>query len=106
MPDAYEPVAGLKNEQVRGHSETMQTWHLDRGGRTMYGFADLIPTAHHVAPAWIMGYDLYPTETLEFKKQILPKAVAEHWLCLFYHDIKTPLCTIREIDKRMEAVPI
>jgi glyoxylase-like metal-dependent hydrolase (beta-lactamase superfamily II) len=106
MPDTYEPVAGLRIEQVRGHSETMQTWRLDRDGRTMYGFADLVPTSHHVPPAWIMGYDLYPTETLEFKKTILPKAAAGNWLCLFYHDIESPLCTVAESDGRLKAIPV
>ncbi|MBK9156076.1 MAG: MBL fold metallo-hydrolase [Chloracidobacterium sp.] len=62
MPDEYEPVPGLKLQTERGHSETMQTWRLDRGGKTMYGFADLVPTRHHLDPAWVMGYDLYPTE--------------------------------------------
>jgi len=88
MPDAYEVVDGLKIEQVRGHSETMQTVRLDRGGQTLYGFADLIPTRHHIKPAWIASFDLYPVETLEFKKQILPKALHEDWICLFYHDVE------------------
>ena len=103
MPDTYEPVAGLKIEQVRGHSETMQTWRLDRGGETMYGFADLIPTTHHIPPAWIMGYDLYPTETLEFKKRVLPEAVKENWICLFYHDLEQPLCRLRSEDGKIRA---
>jgi hypothetical protein len=94
MPDNYEVVPGLQMQTIRGHSETMQTWRLDRGGKTMYGFADLIPTSHHVPLPWIMGYDLYPTETLAFKKSILPQAVEEKWLCLFYHDPETPLCKL------------
>jgi len=98
MPDDYEVVPGLKMHTVRGHSETMQTWRLDAGGRTVYGFADLIPTRHHLAPAWIMGYDLYPTETLEFKKTILPEAVKNQWLCLFYHDPEIPLARLTTND--------
>ncbi len=94
MPDDYEPIPGLMLQTNRGHSETMQTWRLDRGGKTMYGFADLIPTRHHVPLPWIMGYDLYPTETLAFKKEILPKAAAEGWMCLFYHDFDHPLCKL------------
>jgi glyoxylase-like metal-dependent hydrolase (beta-lactamase superfamily II) len=94
MPDEYEPIPGLKLQAIRGHSETMQTWRLDRGGKTMYGFADLIPTRHHVPLPWIMGYDLFPTETLAFKKEILPKAAAEGWICLFYHDFDHPLCKL------------
>lgn len=95
MPDEYEAVPGLTIQQVRGHSETMQTVRLDRGGRTLYGFADLVPTRHHLPLAWIAGFDLYPVETLEFKKQTLPKAVDEGWECLFYHDIEASLCSLR-----------
>ena len=69
-PDDYEVVDGLSMETVVGHSKTMQTWRLDHGGKTLYGFADLIPTRHHLALPWIMGYDLFPTETLEFKRKI------------------------------------
>lgn len=94
MPDDYEVVRGLMMQTIRGHSETMQTWRLERGGKTMYGFADLIPTRHHVPLPWIMGYDLYPTETLAFKKEILPLAVEEKWMCLFYHDFEHPVAKI------------
>ncbi|MEO7539421.1 MAG: MBL fold metallo-hydrolase [Pyrinomonadaceae bacterium] len=94
-PDRYEVIDGLVVEQVRGHSETMQTVRLRRGGETLYGFYDMIPTGHHLPLPWIMSYDLYPTETLEYKKNILPQAVLENWLCLFYHDPEQPLCRIR-----------
>ena len=106
IADDYEVVPGLKMQTIRGHSETMQTWRLDRGGKTLYGFADLIPTRHHVPLPWIMGYDLYPTETLAFKKEILPQALDEDWLCLFYHDIDRPISQIKEIGGKVVAVPI
>jgi glyoxylase-like metal-dependent hydrolase (beta-lactamase superfamily II) len=102
MADQFEPTPGLRLQTVRGHSETMQTWRLDRGSKTMYGFADLIPTSHHLPLPWIMGYDLYPTETLAFKKAILPKAVEEQWLCLFYHDVGKPLCTLNLNENKIE----
>jgi glyoxylase-like metal-dependent hydrolase (beta-lactamase superfamily II) len=105
-PDNYEVVDGLRMETIQGHSKTMQTWRLDRGGHTVYGFADLIPTRHHLALPWIMGYDLYPAETLEFKKNILPRAVAEKWLCLFYHDLESALCGLSEADNRINALPL
>jgi hypothetical protein len=50
-----------------------------------------------------MSYDLYPTETLEYKKQILPRAVKENWWCLFYHDVDTPLCKIVAKDGKIMA---
>ncbi len=102
-PDNYEVVEGLRMETIRGHSKTMQTWRLDRGGQTVYGFADLIPMRHHLSPAWIMGYDLYPTETLEFKKSILPLAVDEKWICLFYHDMNNEFCRLERVDNKFAA---
>lgn len=101
MPDEYEVVEGLFMEQVRGHSETMQTVRLTRGGQTLFGFADLIPTTHHIPLPWIMGYDLYPAQTLEAKRKLLPKAVEEDWLCLFYHDIDNPLCRLDELNGKI-----
>lgn len=104
MPDEYEPVEGLSIEQVRGHSETMQTVKLTRGGETLYGFYDMIPTRDHLPLPWIMSYDLFPTETLEYKKRILPQALSENWICHFYHDFEMPLCRLTEIDGKITAV--
>ncbi|HKR00992.1 MAG TPA: MBL fold metallo-hydrolase [Pyrinomonadaceae bacterium] len=102
-PD-YEVVPGLRMETVAGHSRTMQCWRLEGGGRTLFGFADLVPTRAHVPFAWIMGYDLYPVETLEAKKRLLPQAASEGWLCLFYHDPETPLCRVLEEDGKLRAI--
>lgn len=102
-PDEYEVVEGLTMEKIRGHSETMQTVCLKRGGETLYGFADLIPTTAHLPYAWIMGYDLFPTETLEAKKNLIPRAVRENWICLFYHNFASPLCRLTEKESKILA---
>lgn len=105
-PDNYEVVEGLTMETVRGHSETMQSVRLNRGSETLFSFADLIPTRHHLPLPWIMGYDLYPVETLENKKRLLKQAVEENWLCFFYHDFDSPLCRLREVDGKLKPIPI
>ncbi len=103
-PTAYEVLPGLTLETVAGHSRTMQCLRLERGGQTLYGFADLVPTRAHVALPWIMGYDLFPVETLEAKRRLVPQAAREGWLCLFYHDADAPLCRILEEDGKLRAV--
>jgi glyoxylase-like metal-dependent hydrolase (beta-lactamase superfamily II) len=100
----YEVVPGLRMETVTGHSRTMQCVRLERDGRTLFGFADLVPMRAHVPLPWIMGYDLYPVETLEAKKRLLPQAASARWLCLFYHDPEAPLCRITEEDGKLRAV--
>lgn len=100
-PDEYEAIEGLTLKQMRGHNATMQTFCLRRGDKTLFGFADLIPTRHHLLLAWIMGYDLFPMETLEAKKNLLPQAVKENWLCVFYHDFEMSLCRLTEKEGKI-----
>lgn len=97
-PNEYEVVEGLTMQQMRGHNATMQTFCLRRGGETLYGFADLIPTRHHLPLNWIMSFDLFPAETLTAKKRLLPLAANEDWLCLFYHDFEMPICRLTQKD--------
>lgn len=102
-PADYEVVPGLRMETVPGHNRTMQCVRLEQGGRTLYSFVDLVPTRAHVPYPWIMGYDLYPVETLEAKKRLLPQAMLEEWLCFFYHDPDAPLCRLIEEDGKLRA---
>ncbi|HKS09591.1 MAG TPA: MBL fold metallo-hydrolase [Pyrinomonadaceae bacterium] len=101
----YEVVPGLTLETVPGHNRSMQCWRLERDGRTMFGFADLVPTRAHLRLPWIMGYDLYPVETLSAKKRLLPEAARNDWFCLFYHDPDEPVCRLQEGEKELIAVP-
>lgn len=102
----YEVVPGLRMETHAGHNRSMQCWRLQSQGQTMFGFADLVPMRAHVSYAWIMGYDLFPVETLEAKKKLLPQAAREDWSCLFYHDPDEPLCKLVEEDGKLRAVGI
>jgi glyoxylase-like metal-dependent hydrolase (beta-lactamase superfamily II) len=100
----YEVVPGVRMETHAGHNRSMQCARLKQGAETLFGFADLVPTRAHVPFAWIMGFDLYPVETLEAKKKLLPQAAREGWTCLFYHDPDEPLGRIVEEDGKLRAV--
>jgi glyoxylase-like metal-dependent hydrolase (beta-lactamase superfamily II) len=101
----YEVVPGLRMETWPGHNRSMQCWRLQTKSQTVFGFADLVPMRAHIKLPWIMGYDLYPVETLESKKKLLPQAAREGWYCLFYHDPEAPLCRLVGEEKLM-AVPV
>lgn len=103
-PADYEVAPGLRMQTIAGHNRSMQCWQLDRGGKTIFGFADLVPMRAHVSFPWIMGYDLYPVETLEAKKRLIPHAAREGWLCLFYHDADEPVCRLVEGEKGFTPV--
>lgn len=103
MEADYEVVPGLRMETIPGHSRTMQCARLERDDQVLFGFADLVPMRAHIRLPWIMGYDLFPLETLEAKKRLLPQAERENWICLFYHDPDAPLCRIVEVDGKFRA---
>jgi hypothetical protein len=45
-----------------------------------------MPTTAHLGEAWIMGFDLYPVDTLAAKKAFLEEAVEREMLVFFEHD--------------------
>jgi glyoxylase-like metal-dependent hydrolase (beta-lactamase superfamily II) len=52
--------------------------------------SDLIPTSSHIDIAWGMGFDLYPLQTIENKKQYYARAIPERWLTVFTHGADVP----------------
>ena len=106
IPDNYDPlvqsgqmtllkggeeiVPGFSVKTFPGHTAHMQAVIVQSEGRTACYISDLIPTTAHIDLTWGMGFDLYPLQTIESKKQYYAKAMAEKWLTVFTHDPKTP----------------
>ena len=52
--------------------------------------SDLIPTTAHIDLTWGMGFDLYPLDTIQSKKEYYARSIPEKWLTVFTHDPTTP----------------
>jgi len=59
-------------------------------GTTACYISDLIPTTAHIDITWGMGFDLYPLQTIESKKQYYAQSIPEKCLTVFTHDPQTP----------------
>ena len=68
----------------------------DRAPHTACYISDLMPTAAHIDLAWGIGFDLYPLDTIESKKQYYARALAEKWLTVFTHDPRVPWAYIEQ----------
>lgn len=77
---------GVRVVRTGGHTGQHQIVFVESDGRTAVFVADLIPTTAHLAEAWIMGYDLFPMETLAFKQRFIREAIEREYLILFEHD--------------------
>jgi glyoxylase-like metal-dependent hydrolase (beta-lactamase superfamily II) len=66
--------------------------------------SDLIPTAAHIDISWGMGFDLYPLQTIESKKEYYAKAIPEKWLTVFTHGADVPwACVEKDESGKMVA---
>jgi len=97
---------GVELIRVPGHTADMLCVKLQGGGKTAFLFDDLIPMTPHLGLAWIMGFDLYPMQTLENKKKWLPVVAREEWIALFCHEPKTQAAYLRERDGQYEPEPV
>ena len=101
-----EIVPGVRVRRTGGHTRWHQIVYFESGGRTAVFAADLLPTVAHVDLPWIMGYDLYPMETLEFKRAFLREAIDGGYVIFFEHDPQIAAGYIREKDGRLYVEPL
>lgn len=83
-----ELLPGISAVVTQGHTRCHQGVKIESEGKVAFYLGDLIPTVSHLPLPYIMGYDLYPLQTLETKRWILDRALDEKWLLVFEHDPK------------------
>ena len=93
-----EIMPGVRVADRRAHDAPPGGATSRAGGRTAVFTADMIPTTAHIDEPWIMGYDLYPMETLAFKRTFIREAIDREYLIFFEHDPKIAAGYIREKD--------
>jgi len=94
-----EIVPGISVEEFPGHTAQMMGVHIESGGQHACYIGDLIPTAHHLDPTWVIAYDLDPLRCIEERKRFLATAIPEEWVVLFTHDHHTPAAKVRLNEK-------
>jgi glyoxylase-like metal-dependent hydrolase (beta-lactamase superfamily II) len=99
-------VPGVTVVRTGGHTMHHQIVMIESAGKTAVFAADLIPTTAHVDPPWIMGYDLYPMDTLTFKRRFVREAIDHEYVIFFEHDPVVPAGYIREKDGRRYVEPL
>ena len=101
-----EIIPGVRVRWTGGHARNHQVIMIEGGGRTAVFTADMIPTTAHIDEAWIMGYDLYPMDTLAFKRAFIREAIDREYLIFFEHDPTIAAGYIRERDGRKYVQPV
>jgi len=98
-------MPGVRVRRTGGHTMHHQMILIESGGRTAAFAADLMPTTAHLRDAWIMGYDLYPLDTLSAKQQFVKEAIEKNILVFFQHDPAIAAAYIRERNGKRVVEP-
>jgi glyoxylase-like metal-dependent hydrolase (beta-lactamase superfamily II) len=106
IPEDQVILPGVRVVRTGGHAMHHQIVFIESAGRTAVFAADLIPTTAHIDEPWIMGYDLYPMDTLAFKRTFVREAIAREYLIFFEHDPAIAAGYIREKDGRKYVEPV
>lgn len=77
---------GVRVTRTGGHTRGHQVVRVEAGGAALVFWGDLVPTAAHLRPHWVMGFDLYPVEAYEAKRDLLVPAVAAGAVHVLYHE--------------------
>jgi glyoxylase-like metal-dependent hydrolase (beta-lactamase superfamily II) len=98
VDDGAEIVPGVRYRRSGGHTAHHQVVMIESGGKTAVFTADMYPTTVHVPDPWMMGYDLYPVDTLRFKRDFATEAIEREYLLFFEHDPSVAAGYLREKD--------
>jgi len=96
--DATEIMPGVTLRRSGGHTRHHQVVMIESEGETAVFAADMYPTSVHLPDPWLMGYDLYPMDTLGFKRDFAQEAIEREYLVFFEHDPSLAAGRIRERD--------
>jgi methylmalonyl-CoA epimerase len=98
VEDGAEIMPGVKYRRSGGHTAHHQVVTIESAGHTAVFAADMYPTSRHIQDPWIMGYDLYPMDTLSFKRAFAREAIERQHLIFFEHDPSMAAGYLREKD--------
>jgi len=98
VDDAAEIIPGVRYRRSGGHTPNHQVVMIESGGRTAVFTADMYPTSVHIPDPWVMGFDLYPVDTLSFKRAFAKEAIQRDYLVFFEHDPSMAAGYLREKD--------
>jgi glyoxylase-like metal-dependent hydrolase (beta-lactamase superfamily II) len=103
----FEILPGLRAHVLGGHSDGVSVITLDeeRDDAAIF-WSDVVPTAHHIQPPYIMAYDIDVLRSYEQRSKWLARAAERNWLGLFYHDEHTAFARLARDGKRYVARPV
>jgi glyoxylase-like metal-dependent hydrolase (beta-lactamase superfamily II) len=109
-----ELLPGLVMHTIGGHSDGSSLLVINPDGEaapdgsrdTGVFWGDVVPTSHHIQPAFIMAYDIDVVRSFEQRSKWLARACAGNWLNFYYHDEHHAAARMTKPERRYVAEPV
>lgn len=92
---------GITAVVTGGHTAGHMGFEFTSGGETVVNYCDIIPTSGHIKTMYVASTDLYPLQSLEFKKKLNKRLLSENIVLAFAHDYKHTLVRITEENHKL-----
>ncbi|MDZ7289927.1 MAG: MBL fold metallo-hydrolase [candidate division KSB1 bacterium] len=93
-----EILPGIEGVVTGGHTRDHMIVKVHSTGKIVCFLADLVPTTSHLKTPYVMGYDLYPAQTMEIKPKVLQQAFEEQWLLVFEHAPRIKAGYLKQVE--------
>jgi glyoxylase-like metal-dependent hydrolase (beta-lactamase superfamily II) len=93
MPD-IEYLPGIMLLHCGGHTQGHFGIEIESEGQSFFYYGDLIPMSYHLKLPYIAALDLFPLETMEAKRALVPRMIEKNVALGLLHDRDYPVVTM------------
>lgn len=101
-----EVMPGIESIVTGGHTQDHAIIKIKTAGRTICFLADLVPTVSHLKTVYVMGYDVFPAQTMQVKPRVLQQAFEEQWLLIFEHGAHVRAGYLQQVEGNWKIEPV
>ena len=101
-----ELFPGIKAVYTGGHTEGHFGLEIESEGKRVFYYSDIFPTSWHMPVPYIAATDVFPLESMEAKRKVLPRLLDENTIVAFNHDTKVTFGKVSQDGKKYKVEPV
>ncbi len=101
-----ELFPGIRAVYTGGHTEGHFGLQMESGGQKVWYYADIFCTSAHMPVPYIPGTDLFPLESMDMKRKVLPEIINDGVIMAYDHEVNFPFGRVTKEGKRLVVTPV
>ena len=105
LQGSQQVLPHIRVEVTGGHTRWHQIILIESEGETAVFLGGIVPAVTHLQIPYTMGFDLYPVEVMDRRRELYQRAIEGRWLVCLEHECGVPAGYIGHDGKRYTWVP-